>query len=154
MEVILDKTIHIYPKDERTNICIPFSLKKNYSSLEIISSYGPKECEDREMTKKMILKELEKCSFKEDSYHSWESYLPRVVNLITFTMDYKGQYLGCCHRKANEQRHIISQKFSSPGFFRRAPDAGDWRVLINVNSVVSQDVCYHLQIMAHNRKIV
>ena len=150
MEVILDLAIHIYPKDEKTNICVPFSLKKNYSTLEIISSYEPKGCEDRERAKEMILRGLEKYSFKEDPYRSWESYLPRVVSLITFSVDHKGQYLGCCHRQDNEQRHIISGDFSSPGFFRRAPEAGDWRVMLNVHALVSRDVCFRFKIAAHN----
>ena len=156
MEVILDRLIHIYLKDEKTNICIPFSLKKKYSSLEFICSYEPKKCEDKEKARQMIMDELEKYSPQVDheSKGSWEIYLSKVVSLITVSVDYKGQYLGCSHRLDNEQRHIISADFSSPGFFRHSVDAGDWRVLINVHSVVSPDIRCCLQIIAHNRKSV
>ena len=149
-EIILDEVILLHPEDSKTNVCLSFSLKKNYQSLEFICSYEPKSCDDREKAKQMILEGLEVYAPPEyrERWGPWESFLPAVVSLITFSLDAPEKYLGCAHRHANEQRHIISGKFSSSGFFRHTPTAGDWRAVINVHAVVSPEVRYHLQIAA------
>ena len=150
-EVILDKIILLYPEDSKTNVCIPFSLQKNYRALEFICSYEPKKCEDKEKAKELLLAGIETyipAEYRESSA-ALEDFLAAVVNLVTFSLDCSGQYLGCAHRHANEQRHIVSMDFSSPGFFCHAPAAGDWRAVINVHAVVSPEVQYHLQILAH-----
>ena len=151
-EIILDEIIRLHPEDTGTNVCIPFTLKRDYRSLEFICSYKPKECGDREKAKQLILDGL--AAYVPAEYReqcgAWEDFLPSVVSLITLSLDSSGQYLGCAHRHAAEQRHIVSADFSSPGFSRRSPIAGDWRAVINVHSVVSPEVCYRLQVMAHD----
>jgi hypothetical protein len=82
-----------------------------------------------------------------------EQFLPSVVSLITLSLDYNGRYLGCAHRHAPEQRHIISADFSSPGFLRQPALAGDWQAVINVHSVVCGEVRYHLRVLAHDEYI-
>jgi len=54
-EVILDETILLHPEDSKTNVCIPFLLKKDYSSLEFFCSYEPKNCDETERAKQLIL---------------------------------------------------------------------------------------------------
>ena len=161
-EVILDKILYLHPEDSKTNVCIPFSLEKRCLSLEFFCSYEPKKCDDRERAKQQILAALE--SYVPAEYrdrNNWpescppmESFLPSVVSLITLSVDAPAgklqEYLGCAHRHANEQRLVISAGFSSPGFFRRSPEAGDWRAVINVHAVVSREVKYRLVIIAHN----
>jgi hypothetical protein len=150
-EVILDEVILLHPEDSKTNVCIPFSLKKDYRSLEIICSYEPKNCDDNEKAKEMILEGLETYVPPEyrEQCEPWEIFLPSVVSLITFSLDSPGKYLGCAHRHAPEQRHFISGDFSSPGFFRHFPRPGGWRAVINVHAVVSSEVAYHLQIFGN-----
>ena len=151
-EVILDEVLCFHSNDSKTNRCIPFSLTKNYQFLEFACSYEPKSCDDMETAKQLIMAGLE--SYVPPEYREycepWEDFLPSVVNFITFSLDSPEKYLGCAHRHAPEQRHIISAGFSSPGFFRYAPNAGEWRAVLNVHAVVSTEVRYHFQILAHN----
>ena len=154
-EVILDEVFCLHPDDSKTNVCVSFSLKKDYHSLEFISSYEPKKCDDKELAKQLILKGLEAYVPSEyrEQYGPWEIYLPSVVSLITLSVDFSEVYLGCAHRHAPEQRHIISADFSSPGFFRHSPCAGDWRAVINVHAVVNPEVRYRLQVLAYGEEV-
>jgi hypothetical protein len=146
MEVILDELIRLHPGDSRTNVCIPFFFVFYYRSLEFICSYEPKSCDDRERAKQLILEGL--AAYAPNEYREpWEQFLPSVVSLVTLSLDSPGKYLGCAHRHAPEQRHTVSEEFSSPGFFRHAPETGNWRAVINVHAVVSSEVRYRLQIL-------
>ena len=159
-KIILDRTIILHPEDSKTNVFIPFSLRKDYSSLEFVYSYEPKNCEDREKARELLLKGMETYvpaeyrgrlgSFGSPGFI--EDFLPSVVNLLTLSLDAPGRYLGCAHRHAPEQRHTVSAEFSSPGFFRHPPTAGDWRVLINVHAVVSRELRCRLKILAYKDK--
>ena len=157
-DVILDEIIRLCPGDSKTNVCVPFSLKKDYQRLEFICSYKPKNCDDEERAKQLILEGLKTYvppEYRERQHWSggsWESFLSSVVSLITLSLDSPEAYLGCAHRHAPGQRHIVSAEFSSPGFFRYTPSVGDWRAVINVHAVVSPEVLYHLQIMAYNNE--
>ena len=150
--VILDRTICLCPEDSKTNVCIPFVVKEKCHSLELVTSYTPKKCEDKEMAMDLIRAGIEK--YVPIQYRmrcgDLEHYLSSVVNLVTLSLDSPSQYLGSAHRHASEQRHIISAGFSSPGFIRYLPDPGDWRAVINVHAVVSPKVYYRLQIFAHS----
>jgi len=154
MDIILDKIFLLHSEDSKTNVCVPFLLTRDYHSLEIFCSYEPKHCEDKERAKQLIQNGL--LEYVPGEYRgqieSWENFLPSVVNLITFSLDSSGQYLGCAHRHAKTQRHVISADFSSPGFIRYSPLAGEWRAVINVHAVVSSEVRYCLKISAHEKE--
>jgi hypothetical protein len=154
VDVILEKTLCLGTKDSKTNVCIPFSLEKDYRVLEFLCSYGPKNCDDEDLARRLIEEGLEKFVLPEhrEKTGPWEQFRSSVVNLLTLSVDREGDYLGCAHRQHPEQRHIISAEFSSPGFFRSPPRRGNWRALINVHAVVSGEVRYHLQILGHERE--
>ena len=109
------------------------------------------------MAKQLILEGLDSYSAPgysglqslQNHYGPLENFIPSVVSLITLSLDSEGEYLGCAHRHAPEQRNIVSAEFSSPGFFRFSPAAGNWRAVINVHAVVSPEVRYRLQILAY-----
>ena len=124
---------------------------EDYKFLEIICSYEPKKCDDEEKAKELLFNGFDiyiPAAYREQ-YNRWEDYLPSVVNLVTLSIDHHGKYLGCAHRQASEQRHIISADFSSPGFIRHAAAAGNWRAMLNVHAVVSPEVLYRIKILAH-----
>jgi hypothetical protein len=152
MEILLDKVYTLYEGDAKTNIPVPFPVKKDFEAIELFCSYGPKECPDMELAKRLINEGIDTwipAGYRE-FYSPWEQFLP-VVNLVTLSLDYNGRYLGCAHRHAPEQRHIISGTYSSPGFVRQKASEGDWRALINVHAVVCGGLRYHLKITAHDR---
>jgi hypothetical protein len=154
MDIILDRVLCFHPEDSKTNVCVPFSLNRDYGCLELFCSYEPLECDDELFAKRLIEEGLNR--FIPPEYRkpdeSWRRFLP-LVSLITLSLDASGEYLGSAHRRAPEQRHLISAGHSSPGFFRHAARAGDWRAVINLHSLVNSEVRYHLRILAHDREV-
>jgi hypothetical protein len=150
MEVLLDRLILLHARDEKTNVCIPFTVKKDFGSLEFVWAYEPKGYDDKDEAIIMIEEGIRRFVPEEyrKSLEPLEQFLPSVVSLVTLSIDYNGRYLGCGHRHAPEQRHIISANFSSPGFLRHPALAGDWRAVINVHAVVSRELRCHLWVLA------
>jgi hypothetical protein len=147
MEVLWNKVYSLHPGDSKTNLCVDIPVSRDFWCLEFLCSYSPKILEDREKSRELIqggLKKYVPAQFM-GQYGDWEKFLP-VVSLITLSIDYGDRYLGCAHRHAPEQRHIISAAFSSPGFFRHAAVQGPWRAVINIHAVVCDSVAYHLTV--------
>ena len=152
MDVLLDNIYTLHPADSKTNVCIDVPVTRDYAWLEMKCSYAPKVLEDEERARKLIEEGIERyvpAEFK-DQCGDWREYLP-VVSLITISLDYKNRYIGCAHRHHKEQRHVISENFSSPGFFKQAVLAGNWRAVINVHYVANDNVDYHLIINAYGK---
>jgi hypothetical protein len=148
--ILLDRLILLHEKDEKTNVCVPFTVEKDFEALEFVCAYEPKGYDDEERAKCMIEESVRR--YVPDKYReNLESpgrFLPSVVSLVTLSIDYNGRYLGCAHRHAPEQRHIISPNFSSPGFLRPPVLAGNWLAVLNVHAVVSRELRYHLRVLA------
>lgn len=124
--------------NDKTNLIHKFDVPENIKSLTISYSYSPKILEDREKAVSLI----KKCFDKYDEVMTGRpaDYIP-VKNLITVSVDENGKYRGAAHRQANEQVHIISSDFASPGFIKGAVESGEWDIVLNVHSV-SCDVDY------------
>jgi hypothetical protein len=150
MEILLDRLMLLHTDDAKTNVCVPFPVERDFAALEFIYAYEPKDCDDEEAARRMIAEGVRR--FVPEEYRKSlelpERFLPSVKSLVTLSIDYNGRYLGCAHRHAPEQRHIISADFSSPGFFRQPILAGNWRVVINVHSVVSREIRCRLRVLA------
>ncbi|MDR0554480.1 MAG: hypothetical protein LBG76_06770 [Treponema sp.] len=149
MEILLDRELILHLEDAKTNVEIPFTLKRNYEALELLCSYEPKHCDDENLARRLIEEAI--TTFAPPPYREkigpWQRHRSSVVNLITVSIDAGETYLGCAHRHANEQRHIISADFSSPGFCRCAPQPGPWRAMLNVHAVVCAEVWYRLRVL-------
>jgi hypothetical protein len=152
MEVLLDRLILLHADDAKTNVCVPFPVERDFESLEFMCAYGPKGCDDEDAARIMIEESARRFVPEEyrKSLEPLHRFLPLVTSLVTLSIDYNGRYLGCAHRPAPEQRHIISANFSSPGFFRQSALAGNWQAVINVHSVVSRELRYHLRILGRD----
>jgi len=148
MEVLLDKEFCFHDGDSRTNRCVPLRVEREYAALEFRGSYAPKELSDEGRAYPLIREALERYvpeGERRGFEEQWRTRLP-LDNLITLSIDHGGEYLGCAHRHAPEQRHVISGGKSSPGF-RRSPAApGDWRVVLNIHGVFTGEVVYHLRV--------
>jgi hypothetical protein len=153
VEILLDRLFLLHADDAKTNVCVPFPVERDFGSLEFVCGYEPKGYDDEDAARRMIEEGLQR--FVPDEYRKSlepaDQFLPAVTSLVTLSIDYGGRYLGCAHRHAPEQRHIISANFSSPGFLRQPALAGDWRAVINVHSVVSRELRYHLRVLARER---
>jgi hypothetical protein len=153
LSVILDRLILFHPGDEKTNVCIPIPVTRDFEALEIECTYEPKGCDDTARALRLIADCLEHCVPEEyrKGLRPPGPSLPSLVSLITLSLDYNERYLGCAHRQAEWQRHIISADFSSPGFYKQPARAGNWRAVINVHAVVSREVRYRLHVRGREK---
>jgi hypothetical protein len=152
MEILLDELFQLHPQDSKTNVCVAVPVPRDFESLEFICSYEPKPLDNEDEARQLLEAGLDRYvppEYREQYRGTWRKYFP-VVSLITLSVDYNGAYIGCAHRHAPEQRHIISAKFASPGFFKHPAAAGNWRAVINVHAVVSSEVRYRLQVYGHD----
>jgi hypothetical protein len=152
VETLLDQTYIFNAEDSKTNRCIELSVPRDFWGLELLCSYTPKKLQDRDEARRLVEAGLARYVPEKylSQYGDWEQYLP-VVSLITLSLDYEGVYLGCAHRHAQRQRHIISEEFSSPGFIRQAARSGAWRAVINVHAVVCRNTVYRLAVRGIER---
>lgn len=145
---ILDKTLVITPMDDKTNISVPFSLPADAERLVITCRFSPKVIADKALAQKAALCNIGRYVPRYQLHLYGEEQIEdlTLVNHLTFSLDCGETYIGCAHRHAPEQTHEISEHFSSPGFHRFKPRAGDYQAVINVHSVTSPEVHYHLTI--------
>ncbi len=147
MKRILDQTLILKPENSKTNVPISFILDKDYSSLLFQCRYFPKKVEDLELAEREIIKGIEKYVPQEyrAAYTGWRDYAP-LVNLVTLSLDYENEYLGCAHRHAPEQDHMISASHASPGFIPHKAAAGRWKAVLNVHAIISDRITYELKV--------
>lgn len=126
--IILEKEVRLTPENQKTNITFPFTLDCSAEKLLITYSYSPKILDDREKSIRLIERWT-----KDDT----EKYLP-LKNLVTLSLDSPDGFRGSAHRHAPEQKHIISESFSSNGFLKTKIKKGDWRISLNVHAVVTE----------------
>lgn len=132
----------ITENDDKTNITHRFNVPENIKSLKIKYSYSPKTVENKEVALKLVRECLEKYDERIDG--KIEDNLP-VKNLITLSLDDSTSYRGAAHRQSNEQEHIISEDYASPGFIKGKIIDGEWKIVLNVH-YVGCDVDYNISI--------
>lgn len=122
----------ITPSNDKTNLIHRFDVPDGIGKLIINYSYSPKTLEDREKAITLIRDSFKQ--YGEPILGRPADYLP-VKNLITLSVDCNGRYIGAAHRQANEQQHVISESFASPGFTKSGIEAGEWDIMLNVHYV-------------------
>lgn len=120
----------VTPKDDKTNIIIPFSVPNGTKSLVVNYRYFPKLVEDEEEA----LRYLEDGREKYKTDFSFEEF-KEVKNLITLSFDENGKYRGACHRQPHRQTVIISDGGSTYGIENRPIEPGQWDVMLNCHFV-------------------
>lgn len=146
--IIINKSFSVFPKDEKTNIVIPFEVGENVKELKFTFSYSPKRLEDNDRAKNLIQECIKKDAGEyAHEYPSWESFLP-LKNLITLSVDDSFSYRGCAHRQAEYMEHIISENFASPGFNKGKIIPGTWKAVLNVHGVVTKKIDCVLKVEA------
>ncbi len=150
MTIVLDKTILFHPENDRTNHFVEFVLPKDYHTLRCECSYSPKSVENKELALRSARANIGRYvpRYQQHLYTKQLAMEVHLVNLLTFSLDYEGSYLGCAHRHDFHQVHSLAKEASSPGFVRHAASAGNWRAVISVHSITSAEVAYHLTITA------
>lgn len=128
--------------NDKTNLMHRFDVPDNIDKLIIRYSYSPKTLENREKAVSIIRDCFDK--YDETLTGKPADYLP-IKNLVTLSVDENGKYRGAAHRQADEQEHIFSEAYSSPGFMKGKPQAGEWDIMLNVHCVCC-DVDYAITV--------
>lgn len=128
--------------NDKTNLIHRFDVPENLDRLIIKYSYSPKILENRERAVAVIRDCFDK--YDETLVGKPADYLP-IKNLVTLSVDENGKYRGAAHRQADEQEHIFSEAYSSPGFMKGKPQAGEWSIMLNVHCVCC-DVDYAITV--------
>ncbi|MEI8378416.1 MAG: hypothetical protein WCF95_07760 [bacterium] len=147
MELIFAKEILLHPKDSKTNITLPFIIESDFERLEVHFSYAPKELKDKALSLEYINVGMKKYAPGDYrlGYKNSDEYLP-VLSLITLSLDSPIGYIGCVHRHNPDQTHILSEKFSSPGFINQKPIKGTWQAVVNVHAVVTENCTCQIEV--------
>lgn len=146
--LLLSEEFKVYYKDEKTNISFPFKVPEGTESLRIAFSYGPKELGECDRAKMLIENNIKKdAGDYADEYPDWKTYLP-LKNLITVSLDDTDGYRGCAHRQDKDQIHIIRKNFASRGFHKGRIQKGQWKAVLNLHGIVTEEVNCILKVEA------
>lgn len=148
MKNLEEKEIILTPENEKTNIKLPFTVEEDSDRLIITYSYSPKELSDGARAKALIEENLLRDTHGDrELYPDYKEYLP-LKNLVTLSLDSPEKYMGAAHRQDREQRHIISEDFSSVGFLKGKIVKGQWTLYLNVHAVVTENCLCKIKIEA------
>jgi hypothetical protein len=144
--VLLDREIVLTPEHSKTNVYIPFRVECELSEVVFEVEYHPKNLINKQMTDEMIAECIRRYDIdtKSDLYGYAIDDIT-LCNLITFSLDINGIYKGSAHRHADKQTLYINCKSASPGFSPGGLHKGDWRAVICVYAVVTEECRYKLK---------
>lgn len=147
MDLIFDEEKTLTPKDTKTNVELQFYVSCDLSKMEIQFEYSPKNLDDEERAHRYIDEGFEKYAPEpfRNGYKPWREYLP-VKNLLTVSLDSPEGYLGCAHRQAEKQDHIITETEASYGFVPSKLSKGLWQITINVHALVTDECTFKLKV--------
>ncbi|MGJ4851665.1 hypothetical protein ACH6CV_15600 [Bacillota bacterium Meth-B3] len=148
--IVLDQTLLFHLEDDKTNRGVEFFLPEDCRALRFECEYSPKFIEDTALSLRAVRASIGRYvpRYQLPQYAQNLKMGETLVNLLTFSLDHEGIYLGCAHRHAAHQVHTLSAAGSSPGFVRHGATAGHWRAVINVHSITSPEVAYRLIVSA------
>ena len=98
MEVLLEKTVHLTTKHDRTNVILPFTVPHDFARLEISIAYSPKYITDPQDVKNAVMDCYRKYLLPEDVPETVDPAQFRLSNLLTLSLDCNGRYVGAAHR--------------------------------------------------------
>ncbi len=153
MKCVLNETVTLLQKDEKTNVPLEFDLEHDAEYLKISYSYSPKRLEDEETARRKVLECLLRDAPIDDEEYSvdTEKYLP-LLNLVTLSLDDENSYRGAAHRQANVQEHILSKDIASPGFIKGEIKKGMWQIVLNVHALVTEKCVCEIKVEAGGGK--
>lgn len=147
MDILLKRDLTFTLPDVCKNILLPFGAEKDYDRIIICLRYGPKYITDPAVIRPQIDECVRKYyppgkTLTEQDMTEYQ----QLLNFVTLSADYNGEYVGCAHRHAPEQRIVISEQGSTWGFAPVKAQKGDWRIVLHVQAVVVGQIDYHLAV--------
>ncbi|KIL38550.1 hypothetical protein SD70_25850 [Gordoniibacillus kamchatkensis] len=147
-KLVLDVQGQVAPVCSRSHITYRFPLGERVRKLTIHFAYEPKNMDDKDQAKALIMDSIAKYTEPEHAERvqaKWESFLP-LKNLITVSVDDPVSHRGAGHRHDPEQVLVIAEAEASPGFVQGPMPAGLWDVTLSMHAVVTDSCRYTLQI--------
>lgn len=133
--------------DTASNTFLPFAVGQGYQSLLFQFSYEPKFLEDEKTAMELLKESLAKYGAWAEDRPDLKACLP-LQNLLTLSVFAPDGYLGCAHRQAPRQKHLIGGLSASRGFLPHPVTEGIWKAVINVHCVVTDSCNCRLRICA------
>ena len=146
--LIFEKTGKVFPEQDKTNIPLQFTVPNRIEKLIIDYEYSPKTLEDEEKATELLEKSIKKYLGKEYKAEP-KDFMP-VKNLITLSLDEKGNYRGAAHRQADKQHHEICKDFASVGFEKGEITSGEWTLVLNIHCCACE-VNYNVRITGEEK---
>ncbi|MDR1906199.1 MAG: hypothetical protein LBQ27_04695 [Clostridiales bacterium] len=144
--LVLEKRMTV--DESNKHIKFPFYVNGGAKRMEICFSFSPKNIQEKEYSKKLLYEGLKKYmpESKDIGNIDIDKYLP-LKNLLTISLDApSGKYAGAAHRHSESQKHIISEDFSSPGFFPIKIEEGEWTIVVTSFLAQQSGVCFYLSV--------
>lgn len=138
---ILSKTFTFSPQETKTNHVFSFYVDDAAPCLKVHVVYSPKWVTDRARLRELTWAGAQKFDLlpKDTAWTSArdlpeESIFP-VCNMITFSLDHNGEFVGYAHRHPEDQTVLLTPASATPGFLPVENIRGDWRMTVSVCSV-------------------
>lgn len=147
-KIVLDVQGQVTPDCSKSHISYKFPLQEPIGKLCVHLAYEPKNMEDVDKAKAIIMQSIDKyveLENRERIQAKWQSFLP-LKNLLTLSIDDPERHRGAGHRHDPEQFLFLSESKASPGFVSGRIPPGMWEVTLSMHAVVTKSCRYMLQI--------
>lgn len=143
MNYLYEVAGQVNPSCSRSHIEYSFYVEKQYDLLKIKFEYFPKDLEDKDLSKELIIDSLEKYGYSE-SRGKWEDFLP-LKNHITLSFDDPDGFRGAVHRHDHILELSFNEKQSSPGIIPKVNSPGMWKIKLSIHALVTKKCDYSLK---------
>ncbi len=131
-EILQQQSLFLTTRENQTHVKLPFIFEKEYDSLTIYFSYTPQIVPEDVA----IIAIADALPYYDVASADATDFLP-LINLITVSLSYEGNYLGCHHNKRIPQFITIAETGSSLGFIPHKAQPGNWEIQLNLHCVCS-----------------
>lgn len=140
MAVLLSLEKTFTDDDHHTHKVFPFSVPSGIKEIRVKMSYSPKDCDDEEKSLAIIRGILSRDAwYRTFTEEEVRGFLP-LRNHISVSLDGPEGWLGTAHRHAPKQEYFINEKDCACGFRPAATVAGEWKITLSLNCVVTGKV--------------
>lgn len=147
MKYIYEVEGQVNPKSSQSHIKYSFYIEEQHETVKILFEYYPKDLNDKDMSKELILETLEKYGYSmEESRKNWEDFVP-LKNHVTLSIDDPDGFRGATHRHDYELELILSESEATPGLELRKNEPGMWDITLDIHALVTEKCSYRLRVV-------
>ncbi|QUW21506.1 hypothetical protein JSQ81_17175 [Sporosarcina sp. Marseille-Q4063] len=140
----------VNPSCSSSHIEYSFYVKKQYDLLKLKFEYFPKDLENEDIAKELIINSLDKYGYCEEKKR-WKNYLP-LKNHITLSFDDPDEFRGAVHRHDHKLELYFNKEKSSPGIIPKINSPGVWKIKLSIHALVTEKCDYSLIVLGEMSK--